>query len=128
MEKKSLKDKIYHYYLYYKFKTAVFLIDKHNSLEYYINLLINTPPKYRKKETVEHWLERCTPSQAVNYTRYNATKWRISAAYCAMGIPEGYSEEETEMLKKLSDTIFNARDYWNHLFAESIRRKNLEKD
>ena len=100
-----------------------------NFLEYFIGNLIDRPPKPKRRETKENYLERISPRQAVRITRYNYNKAYYFNIPYHVAPPDlsMWEDESRKVLEKLLDANFMIEDEWKKEYQKALRRKMMEK-
>lgn len=128
MERMSLKEKLIRYYYLYKWRMYIYIMDKHNSLEYYIPSILDPMPKVKRGEDTQQYTDRIPAKYAVRYTRYNFYKWRKLGAYIRLdGVPREYNKKSTKFLKKFADSVLTYESFLEDEFRKALRRKFEEK-
>lgn len=100
-----------------------------NYLEYTIGNIFDGPPRPRKKDTMEQYLERITPTQAVRISRYNYNKWYYNNAFYRVVPPDlsMWEDKSRKTLEKLLEALFSIEDQWEEHYRTALRRKMMEK-
>ena len=109
-------------YLFYYVKAE-------NYLEYTIGNTIDHPPRPKRNESQEQYLERITPRQAVRISRYNYNKWYYNNASYHICPPDlsMWEDKSRKTLEKLLDALFTLEDQWEEHYHTALQRQMIER-